>query len=62
MKRTGLFLIFAVAATSASAGNLSDPVVEPEVVIADTVANAKNDNWVGAALTFIVFAIALGAQ
>ena len=49
----------ALACSAAYAGSLSDPVVAPEVVMADTVASSSYDVQILAALAVMV--IILGA-
>jgi len=60
MKHTLFAIALSMTATSALATGPAPTYVEPQVVMADTVANA-NDNWAGVMLTFIVFALALGS-
>ncbi len=55
MNRTLIAAAFVAAASSVSAGNMSDPVVEPEVVISETVKSAGNDEWVLGMMTFVIF-------
>ncbi|GAB4284640.1 MAG: hypothetical protein Kow0058_03820 [Roseovarius sp.] len=47
-------ILIAGAAIAAHAGSLSDPVVTPEVVAADTVATASHPEMIVAALAIIV--------
>lgn len=50
-------------ATPAFAGNLSDPVVTPEVIAEDTIENASSDNIQGliAMLTLVLIIVGKGA-
>ena len=58
MKRTLIAVAFVTAASTVSAGNLSDPVVDPEIIVTETVKSAGNDDWVIALMTFAVFIMA----
>ena len=61
MKKTliAVALTALVAGGAAYAGSLSDPIVAPEIVMADTVASSSYDVQILAALAVIV--IILGA-
>ena len=66
MKNTVAAIIAAASlslAAPASAGSLSDPVVTPEVVAADTIENASSDNIQGllAMLTLVLIIVGKGA-
>lgn len=47
------------AATSAFAGNYIEPIIEPEIVITETVKSAGNDEWAIALLTFLTIGLAI---
>lgn len=55
---TAVVMLTVLAAGAAYAGSLSDPVVAPEVVMADAVDNASHAEMIIAALA--VIAIILG--
>jgi len=57
MKNLTLAAVFAVAALPAFSGNLSEPVVEPSVIEAETVAT--DHQWVGLMLLGLVVAAAV---
>ncbi len=45
MKKFALAAILAVAAGTASAGALTDPVVEPQIIIEETAASSLSQQW-----------------
>jgi len=47
-----------LAAGAAWADGLSDPVIEPEIVIEDTVNSAGGDDWVVIFMTIITIGMA----
>ncbi|MEX1234741.1 MAG: hypothetical protein WEB56_07115 [Roseovarius sp.] len=54
------FLIAAMAAAPAAAGNISEPVMEPAVIEAETASSSKNQaEIVALSLTALVFITAL---
>lgn len=58
MKRCAWALVLAGFATMAQAGGPVEPVMEPAVVEAET-ASSGGDNWVGVAMTVLMFGAAL---
>ncbi|MEI4262422.1 hypothetical protein [Roseovarius sp. D0-M9] len=54
------FLIAAMAAAPAAAGNISEPVMEPAVIEAETASSSKNQaEIIALSLTALVFITAL---
>ena len=53
MKNILLAGAFAVTASTSWAGGMSAPMIEPEIVIQETVATAGSDAWVGVLMTLL---------
>ncbi len=49
---------FSLIATSVVAGSYGDPIVVPEVIVADTVESAGSDDWVLALMIFLTIVVA----
>ncbi|HHL20523.1 MAG TPA: hypothetical protein ENJ52_03240 [Aliiroseovarius sp.] len=45
MKKIALAFAFAATATTAVAGALSDPIVEPQVIIEESAASSVSQQW-----------------
>ncbi len=58
MKKLALAFVLSAAATTAFAGGTSEPVIEPEVIVAGT-SSSGGDNWVGILMTLLTFGTAL---
>jgi hypothetical protein len=60
MYRNGaaIMLATALSVNTAFAGNLSDPVVTPQVIIEDTT-KSSSDDWVVPFMTLLLFAAAI---
>ena len=59
MKKLVMALALVGSAVPALAGGLSEPAMDPAVVVAET-ASSGGDNWVGVLMTLLVFGAALG--
>ena len=59
MKKIALAAAFSLAASTAFAGNLSDPIIEEDVVIADT---ASSSGGILVPLLFLVIAAAVASN
>jgi len=57
MKNILLAGAFAVAATTSWAGNVSEPIMEAEIVMEEAVAAGGSDEWVGVLLTFLTIIV-----
>ena len=58
MKKLALAAIVSVAATSAFAGNMAEPVMEPEIIVEDT---SSSNSGVLVPLLFLVFVAAVAS-
>jgi len=50
---------FSFAATAAFSGGYQEPVVEPEIVMTETVKSAGSDEWILAWLTVLTIGLAI---
>lgn len=50
---------FSFAATAVTAGSYNEPIVEPEIVMTETVKSAGSDDWVLAWLTVLTIGLAI---
>jgi hypothetical protein len=49
--------IFLMAGAAAYAGNLSDPIVTPDVVMDAAIETAGDDSWVGVLMVFLTIVL-----
>jgi hypothetical protein len=61
MKKTIVAILLASNLSPAFAGGLTEPVMETEVILADT-ASSGGDNWVGIMMTLLVFGAAVAGR
>jgi len=59
MKTILLASAFCIAAAAASASGPSDPIIEPEIIVTETVKASGSDDWVVLFMVAITFGTAL---
>ncbi|MDJ0629791.1 MAG: hypothetical protein QNJ44_16145 [Rhodobacter sp.] len=57
MKKVLLAAAFSLAATGVFAGSYGEPVMEPEIIIEETVASSGSDEWVGVMMAFLTIVL-----
>jgi len=61
MKKVALAAALSVAATTAFAGNMSEPVMEPEIIVEETTASSSGGNMFVPILLFTLLAVGLSS-
>ncbi len=62
MKHIILAGAFALVATTAWSGGISDPIVEPAIIIEDAIESAGSDEWVLALMVVLTIGLGITGQ
>ncbi len=57
MKKIALAAVLAASASTAFAGALSEPIVEPEVIIEESAASSVSQQWLVPALFLLILIV-----
>lgn len=59
MRATAISLAVLMSVAPVAAGTYVEPVIEPEIIVVDTVESAGSDDWVVPFMTLITIGMAL---